>query len=264
MAVIVVASHKGGVGKTTISLLLAEELSYRGYDVGLVEADKQRHTANYLAMRQSAERAANFELYSDEDAETVGRTIRRADERHDLVVVDLPGMEGLQFTRAAARANLVLIPMPPSTMDANSASRAMEQLAIEEDHLGRQIPVRIVFNMVKDAKRQNSAIGVDHVERTLRDYIGEHGLPRISAELTWRPSGFRRWYLDGKTLREMNDEIFRPGRVQVENSLSKSMTEFDVLTTEILDVLGLPHKRLRAEEANQNTGSEEPAISTVH
>ena len=62
MGVIVVASNKGGVGKTTIAILLSEELARRGYRVAVVEADEERHIANYLATRENNDVACNFTL----------------------------------------------------------------------------------------------------------------------------------------------------------------------------------------------------------
>ena len=156
MTVIVNASPKGGVGKTTIALLISEELAHMGYRIGVVEADRQRHIATYLANRERNDRVANFELYSDEDPDTLGATIKRADGEHDIVVVDLPGFQDLLFTRAVARANLVLVPMKPGSMDNIGAASALSQIAVEEDHLDRPIPLRIVLNMVTSAESRAS------------------------------------------------------------------------------------------------------------
>ena len=194
MAVIVIASPKGGVGKTTISIMLAEELAHMGYSIGVVEADKARHISKYLAARERDDREENFALYSDEDPATLGSTIRHADAEHEIVVVDLPGFEGLEFTRAVARANLVLIPMKPSVMDHSGAVTAMGQIAIEEDHLERKISYRVLLNMVKDAVNREDARGLPKTERMLREFVATNEYPRLDAEMTNRPGAFSGFY----------------------------------------------------------------------
>ena len=53
MAVIVVGSQKGGVGKTTIATNLAAWLVKQGSDVLLVDADDQGSTADFTAWREN-------------------------------------------------------------------------------------------------------------------------------------------------------------------------------------------------------------------
>ena len=102
MGVIVVASNKGGVGKTTIAILLSEELARRGYRVAVVEADEERHIANYLATRENNDVPCNFTLTSDEDPATLGKTIKTTEAEADIVVVDLALPDGSGFTLISA------------------------------------------------------------------------------------------------------------------------------------------------------------------
>lgn len=230
MAVIVVASPKGGVGKTTISIILAEELAHNGYSIGVVEADKQRHISRYLSVREREDRSENFTLYTDEDPSTLGSTIKQADQEHEIVIVDLPGFEGLEFTRAVARANLVLIPMRPSVMDHSGAATAMEQIAIEEDHLDRPINYRIVLNMVQDAINREKARGLSKTERALRGHIEEAGYDRLDAEITHRRGPIPGFYTYGLSPSEYLEE-------NGSASAAKAYAEVQGLTKEVEAVL---------------------------
>lgn len=230
MAVLVTANQKGGVGKTTITILLTEELAHMGYSVALVETDKVTHAATYLANRAQAERPVNFELYTEQDPGALGATIKRASQEHDIVVVDLPAGEGLLFTRAVARANLVLIPMAPSTFDNTSAAKALSDLAIEEEHLDRPIPHRIVLNMVANAGRREKAVGVSRTERGLRQHIASHGYPKLDAELTRREGPYKDSFSTAMTLREMLE-------TEQPKSLVAAQDEVMALATEVLSVL---------------------------
>lgn len=226
MAVIVVASPKGGVGKTTISIILAEELAHMGYSIGVVEADKARHISKYLAAREREDRRENFTLYTDEDASTLGSTIKHADAEHEIVVVDLPGFEGLEFTRAVARANLVLIPMKPTVMDHSGAVTAMEQIAIEEDHLDRPINYRLVLNMVQDAVNREKARGLPKTERALRNHIAQANYPRLDAEVTNRRGPIPGYYAYGLAPHEYLED-------NGSDSAAKAYNEVLVLTCEV-------------------------------
>lgn len=241
MAVIVVASPKGGVGKTTVTVMLAEELAQRDYLVGVVEADKARHIAKYLAGRSVRNRETedgegieqandNFTLYTDEDPTTLGSTIKQADQENDIVVVDLPGFEGLEFTRAVARANLVLIPMRPSVMDHSGAQIAMQTIAIEEDHLDRKIDFRLLLNMVQDAKNREHARGLSKTEAELRRHIHEANFPRLKSELTMRRSAIPGAYSYAMSPREYAEEINT-------KSAHDALAEVSALASEVLRIL---------------------------
>ena len=131
-----------------------------------------------------------------------------------------------------ARANLVLIPMKPTVMDSNSATNAIEQIAIEEDHLNRPIPHRIVLNMVKDAVAKGSAIGVDGSEKSMRAHLQSHAYPTMEAELTMRRGPFVSFYTYAQTLSEMVTEGHS-------KSAERAWREIRSLTNEVLSTMGV-------------------------
>ena len=233
MAVIVAASPKGGVGKTTISLFLAEELAVRGYDVAIVEADPAAHNARYRATREEVGRALNFTLYTDRSETTLGRTIKDADGRHDVVIVDLPGQKGLLLTRAVARANLVLIPMMMDNKDANAAIDGLETIAVEVEHLERPIEHRLVLNGVTNAAQGENAVAIDRTERFLRQAVAEADYPRLRSELTFRRGGYRESYTFAQTLRELNAARKSVG-------MERAQHEVERMTDEVLELLKMP------------------------
>ncbi len=57
-AIIALAQRKGGVGKTTLAVNVAGELSRRGLDVGLVDADPQRSACVWAELGQ-----LNFDVH---------------------------------------------------------------------------------------------------------------------------------------------------------------------------------------------------------
>lgn len=231
MTVIVIASPKGGVGKTTISILLAEQFAHMGWNVGVVESDKLQHIKRYNTARMERQTKENFVVYTDNDPDTIGSTIKKSDTEHEITIVDLPGRDGQVFTRAAARANLVLIPMAPSVGDHTGAVEVMRQVAIEEEHLERSIPHRIVLNMVKNAALKEKAIGVDKVERSLREVISQTGYPRLNSEVTDRKGVFKQYYAYAQTIPELAED----GN---STSIQNSYREIADIANEIIEILG--------------------------
>jgi chromosome partitioning protein len=101
---IVVASLKGGVGKSTTAVYLAAAAAERGHEpVLLVDADRQASSAVWLEERP-VEGVEVIEAPSE-------RTLKRAMAKHDgVVVVDTPpGDERLSHS-AIAEADSVVIP----------------------------------------------------------------------------------------------------------------------------------------------------------
>lgn len=64
MKIISVASLKGGCGKTSTALFLAEALAYTGKHVVLVDADPNNNATDYLARNETAEAIEARSLYS--------------------------------------------------------------------------------------------------------------------------------------------------------------------------------------------------------
>jgi chromosome partitioning protein len=101
---IVVASLKGGVGKTTAAVYLAAAAATRGYDpVLLVDADRQASSAEWLE-ESPVEGVTVVEAPSE-------RTLTRAMSRHEgTVIVDTPPGDERLAQAAVKAADAVVIP----------------------------------------------------------------------------------------------------------------------------------------------------------
>lgn len=128
MTIVTVASLKGGVGKTSTALFLAEALAYKGRQVILIDADPNNNATDYLAREMDPEAIEERSLYQA----ITGR--RKLDEcciptvfNLSLIpgtpslaraTVELAGDPGvaLRFPRAAREldAEVVIIDTPPA------------------------------------------------------------------------------------------------------------------------------------------------------
>jgi len=100
---IVVTNLKGGVGKTTTAVYLSAAAVARGYDVLLIDADRQASSAEWLEERP-LEGVTVVEAPSE-------RTLTRAMGRHNGIgVVDTPPGDERLVQSAINSADAVIIP----------------------------------------------------------------------------------------------------------------------------------------------------------
>ncbi len=157
MPVIVIASPKGGAGKSTTSILLATELALAGARTVLFDCDPNR-SVSIWASRQALPK--NIEFINDVGESEIIRSIKQHDTDGKIVIVDLEGVASRLVSRAISQADLVITPMRGTTLDATIGARALALVAEEEEALGRKIRHAVVFTMTR-AIRSNQHKGIE-------------------------------------------------------------------------------------------------------
>lgn len=162
MPVIVVASSKGGAGKSTTAVLLGTELARAGAKVTMLDCDPN-HSLSLWAGRGAL--PDNIETVTDVTESSVVKIIKQHDDDGRIVIVDLEGVASRMVSRAISQADLVLIPMRATILDATIGARSLALIAEEEESLGRTIAHAVVFTMTRAirSKQQNG------IEASLRD-----------------------------------------------------------------------------------------------
>lgn len=146
MPTIVVASPKGGAGKSTTAVLLGTELAHEGVPVTMLDCDPNRSLTLWAGQ---SDLPAHIDVLSDISEANIVRTIKAHDSDGQIVIVDLEGVASRLVSRAISQADLVLTPMRATTLDATIGARALQLIAEEEEALDRQIPHAVVFTMTK-------------------------------------------------------------------------------------------------------------------
>lgn len=142
MPVIVTASSKGGAGKSTLTLVLAQTLDSMGATVTVIDADPNRPLVRW----RGGKSASTVDVVGDVTESNIIKVIRDYSVRRQFVLVDLEGTANRLVSRAITQADLVLIPLQASALDSNEASRAVGLIQEEEEALeGRRIPYRIIM-----------------------------------------------------------------------------------------------------------------------
>ena len=154
--VFVYANSKGGSGKTTAALVAATELALQT-KVGVVDADARSRIARWAA--RSTVCPENLSVYggSGEDNEVNETNIlEKIDEAASvapIVIVDLEGAATTVSLLAISQADLVVIPLQDSEMDAFEAGAVIKVIRQQERLTKRSIPFCILPTRTPSAYR---------------------------------------------------------------------------------------------------------------
>lgn len=193
MPTIVVASPKGGAGKSTTAVLLGTELAHAGAEVVMLDCDPNRSLSLWAGRSPLPSR---IHLLGDVTESDIVRTIKQHDQDGQIVLVDLEGVASRLVSRAISQADLVITPMRATTLDATVGVRALQLIAEEEEALDRKIAHAVVFTMTKGVKsRQHSGIeaslteqGVDLIEPPLMERAAFSALFEFGGDLRTMPA----------------------------------------------------------------------------
>ncbi|WP_442915853.1 ParA family protein [Loktanella sp. M215] len=107
MPTVVIASPKGGAGKSTTAVLLGTELAHAGANVVMLDCDPNQSLTLWSDKGPVPERITVLSNVSESD---IVKTIKRHDTDGQIVIVDLEGVASRLVSRAISQADLVITP----------------------------------------------------------------------------------------------------------------------------------------------------------
>jgi len=140
-SVITIAQQKGGAGKTSLAVHLGVALQGRGRAVRLLDLDPQGSLSAWAEIRRERYGTRAPEVIAAPGFRAAG-AISDAARGCDIVVIDTPPHAETILRPAVRRADLVLVPIQPSPMDAWAARPTIDGARRERRD------VRIVLNRV--------------------------------------------------------------------------------------------------------------------
>lgn len=163
--VIVVASTKGGVGKTTVALNIAIARAMQGRDVWLINGDRQDTASTAIAIRGEAGRTPSIATAHYPDGSALRTQLLHQRAKFQDIVIDVGGRDSTALRAALSQADLVLVPFQPRSFD----TWAVADIAalIEEAHATSGKPTEALgfLNMADTAGSDNK-----EAAETLADY----------------------------------------------------------------------------------------------
>ena len=201
MPVIVLCSSKGGVGKSTTALVLAQVFAAAGGKVTLIDADPNQPLATW-AKRFSENVPANLTVRGNVNEDSILEVIDAAAADCPFVVVDLEGSANMTASYAISRADLVLIPLRGKQLDADQAGRVVSLIEREKKAFRREIPYRVIFSMTSALQSRE--------QKHIRETLQAKGIPILPASMTERAAFSAIFQIGGTIFDLTKDDVSNP------------------------------------------------------
>src|ERR1700683_5365666 len=189
MPTIVFASPKGGVGKSTAAVLLATELASHGGSVTMIDADPNRPLTQWARRPGKPDKLTVLATTAED---SIIDTIEKAALKTPIVIVDLEGTASMMVGYAMSRADLVIIPVQGSHLDATEAAKAIKLVRAQERVFKRTIRYVILFTRTSSAIRTRTL-------QSIETEFAANQIPMLNTQLNERDA-YRALFAFGGTL----------------------------------------------------------------
>lgn len=217
MPTIVFVSPKGGAGKTTSALVLAEQIA-RSVPITVIDADPNHPIKTWAAGPNTP---ANLAVISNADEENMIDVIEDAASRTPFVLVDLEGTAAKIVLLAVSQADLVIVPTQGSQLDAAQASRALRVIKQQEKMSRREVPYGVLITRTNPVIRTRTT---SHLANSFR----EAGINLFETELHEREAF--------KALFAFNQPLSHLDPKDVSN-VDKAVANAEAYANEVIDLL---------------------------
>lgn len=168
----VVASIKGGVGKTTITCNLATHLAKLsgGKSVLVIDADKQGTANDFATIRYE-----NCAILDTDKFECIvakkgdmRRHVRTSRDNYKHIIIDVGGQDNGPLRAALLEADKLIIPIPPRSLDL-WALEGMAEMLDEATEVNEALKTQSVINFGRDRGSDNKE-SIDYVKDTFPQF----------------------------------------------------------------------------------------------
>ncbi len=145
MSIITVATTKGGAGKTTLVRLILARLAMSGLKVAAVDADFNHTLTDWVTTAAKHPITVRHEL----DETKIVPLVSELHNSHDFVLIDTAGAASQATIFALGCADLVLVPISPSSADIVEGIKTINLIKSASMMLKREVVARVVLTAVQ-------------------------------------------------------------------------------------------------------------------
>ena len=216
MYVITFANPKGGSGKTTSAMLLAEQIAISGGRVAVLDLDPNANILAWAQARRAQGREVPFAVHARPQAEETVELIDSIGEKADYLIVDLEGSKDQIVTLALSRTDLCVIPLDGSPMEARQAA-AVKLVQTTASMIRAPIAYTLLFTRTNAAFQSTD-------ERDVRAEMSASDIAALSVRVAKR-APYTRIFRDGVLLSELPDIVAKEMEGKTASVTEKAMKQ---------------------------------------
>ena len=217
MYVITFANPKGGSGKTTSVMLLAEQIAISGGRVAVLDLDPNANILAWAQARRAQGREVPFAVHARPQAEETVELIDSIGEEADYLIVDLEGSKDQIVTFALSRTDLCVIPLDGSPMEARQAAAAVKLVQTTASMIRAPIAYTLLFTRTNAAFQSTD-------ERDVRAEMSASDIAALSVRVAKR-APYTRIFRDGVLLSELPDIVAKEMEGKTASVTEKAMKQ---------------------------------------
>lgn len=223
MPIIAISNPKGGVGKSTVTLLMATYLAEQGASVCVLDADPNQPIYDWKTRGNST---TAMDVVGGVKESTLMDVLDGLN--HQFVFIDLEGTASVMVSRSIAMSDFVIVPLQASAVDVRQAAKAIRAVRDEEKVAQRSNPTRRIPYRVVMTRTPAPGAPVSSVQRQLEKEIIASGITRFKTNLAERLA-YKAIFVERLTLTELKD-------MKVGN-LTAAQENVHTLVNELIDTL---------------------------
>lgn len=192
--IILLGSQKGGCGKSTLATNISASLALRGFDVCLLDADKQITSGSWASERENQElpHITSIQKYGP-----LASTLKDLSKRYQYVVVDTAGRDSDELRSAMLVADLVIFPFRPSQADLYTANN-VESIAAGAKDLNQKLKVCYILSIAPTQANASEIIDA-------KDFFASQGAHLLD-EVVFDRKAYRDAFREGRGVEEWTDK----------------------------------------------------------
>ncbi len=207
--IVAVASHKGGVGKSTLLISMVVCVILKGKQACVLECDKQHSIKDFLSDR--AENGITPEIPYQECYSDIPERARKLADKYDYVFIDTPGRQSAEFIKALTCADLLLSFVEPgSGIEINTLGQLVYDVKTAQAGLNPNLKAWIVLNKCSTSPSDTEA---SELRQQLNDDPDWLPVPR---QRIFQRTAHKRAYNSGMGVHEYNDKSGNKARGEIE------------------------------------------------
>lgn len=217
MYVITFANPKGGSGKTTSAMLLAEQIAISGGRVAILDLDPNANILAWARAREEEGKTVPFLVHARPPAEETVELIDNLSSEADYLIVDLEGSKDQIVTFALSRTDLCIIPLDGSPMEARQAAQAVRLVQTTASMIRSNINYALLFT------RTNAAFQTTD-ERDVRQEMKINNIPTLPVRIAKR-APYTRIFRDALLLSELPEVVVKEMEGKTASVSDKAMKQ---------------------------------------